>query len=163
MNVTVFTSYYLSPLGTIELKATNDHLISVLFVERIELEKPNELTKAAILQLEEYFSKKRKQFNLPFTQEGTDFQKKIWEALIKIPFGRTISYKELALKTGKLGSVRAVGAANGQNQLLIVVPCHRVIAADGNLTGYAGELWRKKWLLDFEQGDKNGKQMGLVY
>lgn len=159
----IHTSYYLSPLGTIEIKANDTHIISVLFVEKISLENPSELTKRCIAQLEEFFNKQRTSFDLPFYFEGTEFQQKIWNALIKIPFGRTISYKDLALKTGKAGSVRAVGAANGQNQLLVVIPCHRVIGSDGNLVGYAGELWRKKWLLDFEQGDKNGKQLGLSY
>lgn len=159
----VYMSYYLSPLGTIEVKATESHITSVLFVENILLEKPNEHTKQCIAQLDEYFNKKRTSFDLPLSQEGTEFQQKIWQALLKIPFGRTISYKTLALQTGKSGSVRAVGSANGQNQILLVIPCHRVIGSDGNLVGYAGELWRKKWLLDFEIGDKNGKQMGLVY
>jgi methylated-DNA-[protein]-cysteine S-methyltransferase len=163
MDASVYTSYHLSPLGTLEIKASDTHILSVLFVERISLEKPNELTKQCIGQLEEFFNKKRTKFELPLHLEGTEFQQKIWGALQTIPFGRTISYKDLALKTGKAGSVRAVGAANGQNQLLIVIPCHRVIGSDGNLVGYAGELWRKKWLLDFEQGDKNGKQLGLVY
>lgn len=158
-----FASHYLSPLGTIEIKATETHLLSVLFVEKIELENPNALTKQCITQLEEYFDKQRTVFELPFQFEGTEFQQKIWTTLQTIPFGRTWSYKELALKTGKIGSVRAVGSANGQNQFLLVIPCHRVIGSDGKLVGYAGELWRKKWLLDFEQGDKNGKQMGLLY
>ncbi|HVD96826.1 MAG TPA: methylated-DNA--[protein]-cysteine S-methyltransferase [Cytophagaceae bacterium] len=157
----LYTSYHLSPLGTIEVKASDTHILSVLFVEKISLENPNELTQNCITQLEEFFEKKRKTFELPFHMEGTEFQQKIWNSLTTIPFGRTISYKDLALKTGKLGSVRAVGAANGQNKFLIVIPCHRVIGSDGNLVGYAGELWRKKWLLDFEQGDKNGKQLGL--
>jgi methylated-DNA-[protein]-cysteine S-methyltransferase len=159
----IFTSYHLSPLGTLEIKASDTHILSVLFVEKIQLEKPNDLTKQCIAQLDEFFDKKRTNFDLPFHLEGTEFQQKIWNALQTIPFGRTISYKDLALRTGKAGSVRAVGAANGQNQLLVVIPCHRVIGSDGNLVGYAGELWRKKWLLDFEQGDKNGKQLGLVY
>ncbi len=159
----LFTSHHLSPLGTIEIKANEMHLLSVQFVEKISLENPNELTRLCIAQLEEYFNKQRKVFDLPLHFEGTEFQQKIWNALLKIPFGRTWSYKDLALKTGKVGSVRAVGSANGQNQLLLVIPCHRVIGSDGNLVGYAGELWRKKWLLDFEQGDKNGKQMGLLY
>jgi methylated-DNA-[protein]-cysteine S-methyltransferase len=163
MTLSIFTSYYLSPLGTIEIKATDSHLLSVLFVENISLENPNALTKLCIIQLEEYFDKKRTSFDLPMHLDGTDFQQKIWNALLKIPFGRTWSYKDLALKTGKAGSIRAVGSANGQNQLLLIIPCHRVIGSDGNLVGYAGELWRKKWLLDFEQGDKNGKQLGLVY
>jgi methylated-DNA-[protein]-cysteine S-methyltransferase len=163
MNPEIFTSSYLSPLGTIEIKANDTHLLSVLFVEIISAENPNALTKLCIAQLGEYFNKKRTAFDLPMYFEGTEFQQKIWTALKTIPFGRTWSYKDLALKTGKAGSVRAVGSANGQNQLLVFIPCHRVIGSDGNLTGYAGELWRKKWLLDFEQGDKNGKQMGLVY
>lgn len=163
MNSSIFTSYHLSPLGTIEIKANETHLLSVQFVEKIAMENPNELTKSCIVQLEEYFNKQRKNFDLPLHFEGTDFQQKIWNALVKIPFGRTWSYKELALKTGKAGSIRAVGSANGQNQLLLVIPCHRVIGSDGKLVGYAGELWRKKWLLDFEQGDKNGKQTSLVY
>ncbi len=163
MDSLVFTSYYLSPLGTIEIKANDTHIHSVLFVEKIAIENPNQLTKLCIDQLEEFFNKKRTIFDLPFHFEGTEFQQKIWNALMKIPFGRTWSYKELAAKTGKVGSVRAVGTANGQNKFLLVIPCHRVIGSDGNLVGYAGELWRKKWLLDFEQGDKNGKQMGLVY
>ncbi len=163
MTAKLFTSCFLSPLGTIEIKANDTHILSVLFAEKISIENPNELTRQCITQLEEFFDKKRKTFDLPFHLEGTEFQQKIWTALTTIPFGRTISYKELALKTGKSGSVRAVGAANGQNQFLVVIPCHRVIGSDGNLVGYAGELWRKKWLLDFEQGDKNGKQLGLVY
>lgn len=163
MDAKSFTSYHLSPLGTIEIKANDTHLLSVLFVDKIAIESPNALTKLCIDQLEEYFNKKRTVFELPYHFEGTEFQQKIWSTLLKIPFGRTWSYKDLATKTGKAGSVRAVGTANGQNKFLLVVPCHRVIGADGNLVGYAGELWRKKWLLDFEQGDKNGKQMGLVY
>jgi methylated-DNA-[protein]-cysteine S-methyltransferase len=163
MHSSSFTSCHLSPLGTLEIKANDTHLLSVQFVDKTSIEKPNDLTKLCIQQLEEYFNKQRKTFDLPLHLDGTDFQQKIWNALMKIPFGRTWSYKELALKTGKAGSVRAVGSANGQNQLLLVIPCHRVIGSDGNLVGYAGELWRKKWLLDFEQGDKNGKQTSLVY
>ena len=163
MSSSIFTSYFLSPLGTIEIKANDTHILSVLFVEKLSLENPNELTKLCIAQLEEFFEKKRKTYDLPFHLEGTEFQQTVWTALSKIPFGRTLSYKDLALKTGKGSSVRAVGAANGQNTFLIVIPCHRVIGADGKLVGYAGELWRKQWLLDFERGDKDGKQLGLVY
>ena len=163
MTPSTFTSYHFTSLGTIEIKANETHLLSVQFVEKITAENPNEITKRCIEQLEEYFNKQRTKFELPFHFEGTEFQQKVWNALLNIPFGRTWSYKDLSLKTGKAGSVRAVGSANGQNQLLLVIPCHRVIGSDGNLVGYAGELWRKKWLLDFEQGDKNGKQMNLLY
>ena len=163
MAPSIFTSHHLNPSGTIEIKADETHLLSVQFVEKITVENPNEITKRCIEQLEEYFNKQRTHFDLPLHFEGTEFQQKTWNALLNIPFGTTWSYKDLALKTGKAGSVRAVGNANGQNQLLLVIPCHRVIGSDGNLVGYTGELWRKKWLLDFEQGNKNGKQMNLLY
>jgi methylated-DNA-[protein]-cysteine S-methyltransferase len=161
--LTLATSYYLSPLGTIEIKANETHLVSVLFVENILKENPNALTALCIQQLDEYFGKTRKKFELPLLQEGTDFQKLVWNSLLKIPHGRTVSYKELAARSGKAANVRAVGAANGQNKLMIVVPCHRVIGSDGKLVGYAGELWRKQWLLDFESENKPGIQLGLGY
>jgi len=82
--------------------------------------------------------------------KGTGFQKKVWEELLKIPFGKTITYKELALKLGDLKAIRAVAAANGANPVSVIVPCHRVIGSDGSLTGYAGGLWRKRWLLEHE-------------
>ena len=103
-----------------------------------------------IKQLDEYFNRKRTVFDLPLDLQGTEFQLRVWNELLKIPFDRTITYKELALKLGNLKAIRAVGTANGANPVSIIIPCHRVIGSDGSLTGYAGGLWRKKWLLEFE-------------
>jgi methylated-DNA-[protein]-cysteine S-methyltransferase len=105
----------------------------------------------AIEQLQQYFAGELKEFHLKLNPQGTAFQKKVWQALQKIPFGRTASYMELAKELGDPLAIRAVAAANGKNPLWIFVPCHRVIGSDGSLTGYAGGLWRKKWLLDHEQ------------
>ena len=103
-------------------------------------------------QLDEYFGGRRKEFSLKLDLRGTEFQKRVWRELQKIPFGKSVSYLDVALAVGTRESVRAVGRANGQNPIVIVVPCHRVIGSDGSLTGYGGGLWRKRWLLDFEGG-----------
>ena len=110
---------------------------------------PEEL-KEAVLQLQDYFDGKRTTFTFPLNPSGTDFQKKVWEELLNIPFGKTRSYLDLSKKLGDVKAIRAVASANGKNPLWIVVPCHRVIGTDGSLTGYAGGLWRKKWLLEHE-------------
>ncbi|MDX1752745.1 MAG: methylated-DNA--[protein]-cysteine S-methyltransferase [Salinimicrobium sediminis] len=108
----------------------------------------------AIEQLEEYFAGQRKEFNLKLNPQGTEFQKKVWQVLLTIPYGKTTSYMELSKTLGDPLAIRAVAAANGKNPLWIIVPCHRVIGSDGSLTGYAGGLWRKKWLLEHEQQEK---------
>jgi methylated-DNA-[protein]-cysteine S-methyltransferase len=110
---------------------------------------PAELSDAT-LQLEEYFAGTRKSFGFKINPHGTDFQKKVWQALLEIPFGETTSYHKLSVQLGDVKAIRAVASANGKNPLWIVVPCHRVIGSDGSLTGYAGGLWRKKWLLEHE-------------
>ena len=110
---------------------------------------PHEL-ETAVTQLQEYFAGGRNDFDFKINPAGTDFQKKVWEALLKIPFGTTTSYQALSLQLGDVKAIRAVASANGKNPLWIVVPCHRVIGSDGSLTGYAGGLWRKKWLLEHE-------------
>lgn len=112
-----------------------------------------------ILELNEYFSGLRKSFTIPLSFHGTAFQKKVWNELLKIPFGTTISYQQQAIRLGNLAAIRAVAHANGTNKLAILVPCHRVIGSDGNLTGYAGGLWRKKFLLELEQSST--KQLKL--
>lgn len=112
-------------------------------------------------QLEEYFSGKRKIFDLPLKQEGTGFQQKVWNELCNIPFGETISYHELSKRIGDVKAIRAAGTANGKNKLSIVVPCHRVIGSDGSLTGYEGGLHRKQWLLRHEGSWPIGKQTEL--
>lgn len=103
-----------------------------------------------IKQLNEYFAGKRKDFQLPVTQYGTEFQKRVWNELLQIPYGKTISYQELSKRIGNVKAVRAAGTCNGNNKQCIVVPCHRVIGSNGDLTGYSGDLWRKKWLLQHE-------------
>lgn len=109
-------------------------------------------------ELGAYFRGELHKFTFPLRFEGTDFQKRVWRALLEIPYGKTLSYLELARQLGDEKAVRAVAAANGKNPLWIVVPCHRVIGSDGSLTGYAGGLWRKKWLLEHEGAIK---QMSL--
>jgi methylated-DNA-[protein]-cysteine S-methyltransferase len=110
---------------------------------------PPSLQEAAS-QLKDYFSGNRNTFDLKINPHGTEFQKKVWQALLEIPFGKTMSYHQLSVKLGDVKAIRAVASANGRNPLWIVVPCHRVIGSDGSLTGYAGGLWRKKWLLEHE-------------
>jgi methylated-DNA-[protein]-cysteine S-methyltransferase len=110
--------------------------------------------KEAVAQLQEYFNGERENFKLQLNPEGTDFQKQIWQHLQAIPYGKTTTYLELSKEFGNAKAIRAVAAANGKNPLWIVVPCHRVIGSDGSLTGYAGGLWRKKWLLEHEQPAK---------
>ncbi|PWA04535.1 methylated-DNA--[protein]-cysteine S-methyltransferase [Flavobacterium psychrotolerans] len=104
----------------------------------------------AISQLQDYFEGKRTRFDFKINPKGTEFQQKVWKGLLEIPFGKTMSYLELSKKLGDVKAIRAVASANGKNPLWIVVPCHRIIGTDGSLTGYAGGLWRKKWLLEHE-------------
>lgn len=103
-----------------------------------------------VVQLNEYFAGERSKFDFKLNYKGTEFQQKVWRELLKIPFGKTVSYMDLSKKLGDVKAIRAVASANGKNPLWIVVPCHRVIGSDGSLTGYAGGLWRKKWLLEHE-------------
>jgi len=109
-----------------------------------------EVLKEAVSQLKEYFEGKRTNFTFKLDPAGTEFQQKVWKEILEIPFGKTMSYLELSKKLGDVKAIRAVASANGKNPLWIVVPCHRVIGTDGSLTGYAGGLWRKKWLLELE-------------
>lgn len=147
----LFTQYYESPLGLIEVQSTEGGLRSSNFVEQRQFEETeNEHNILTIKQLDEYFNRKRTTFEITFDLEGTDFQKRVWHELLKIPFGKTKSYMDIAKALGDVKTIRAVGLANGSNKIGIIIPCHRVIGSDGSLTGYAGGLHRKKWLLDFE-------------
>lgn len=110
----------------------------------------NDLLNDLRSELSEYFSGKRKEFSVPLVYTGTDFQKSVWNALVRIPYGSTRTYGEQAALLGNTLSVRAVAGANGMNKISIIVPCHRVIGENGNLTGYGGGLWRKKWLIEHE-------------
>lgn len=141
-----------SPLGFTLIEG-DEMGISKISVTSNEVETsaviPNVLS-VAVKQLQEYFLGTRSQFDFKLNPKGTDFQKKVWNELLKIPFGKTVSYQEITNQLGDPKAIRAVANANGKNPLWIVVPCHRVIGSDGSLTGYAGGLWRKKWLLDHE-------------
>ncbi|MCZ4317831.1 methylated-DNA--[protein]-cysteine S-methyltransferase [Aequorivita viscosa] len=142
-----------SPIGVLELKGNAEGLTSVLFkdAETVTNPKkiPNELINA-VVQLQEYFEGERKKFNLKLSPEGTDFQKRVWQQLQEIPFGKTMSYQQMANQLGNPKVIRAAASANGKNPISIIIPCHRVIGSDGLLTGYAGGLHRKKWLLEHE-------------
>lgn len=145
-------AYIKTPVGTCLIEG-NESGVSKIWVldDEVQLSKtiPRELSQA-VVELGEYFSGKRTEFTFKMNPSGTDFQKKVWNALLEIPFGKTISYNELAIKLGDIKAIRAVASANGKNPLWVAVPCHRVIGSDGSLTGYAGGLWRKKWLLEHE-------------
>lgn len=146
------TAYIKSPLGITEIIGDENGIavISVLDSEKeISPEIPDVL-KEAIAELQDYFTGKRNDFTFKLNPKGTEFQQKVWQELLSIPFGKTMSYLELSKKIGDVKAIRAVASANGKNPLWIVVPCHRVIGTDGSLTGYAGGLWRKKWLLEHE-------------
>lgn len=146
------TIYYKTPVGIARI-TEEDGFISSISIrdEEYEITSPGtEVLKMAVAQLDEYFAGKRKVFDLPIRQAGSDFQQRVWEQLLKIEYGKTISYlQQSKLMNNPLG-IRAIASANGRNNLWIVVPCHRVIGSNGSLTGYAGGLWRKKWLLEHE-------------
>lgn len=141
-----------TPLGYAKIQGDENGInrISILDTPENPTEEIPENLQNCALQLQEYFDGKRRIFDLPLAPQGTDFQKKVWQALLEIPFGKTTSYLELSRKLGDVKAIRAVASANGKNPLWIVIPCHRVIGSDGSLTGYAGGLWRKKWLLELE-------------
>ncbi len=144
-----------TPLGTAKIKGDENgvSVISILQEGEITKKIPLELQEA-VKQIGEYFEGKRNSFTFQINPKGTEFQKRVWRELLQIPFGKTISYLELSKKLGDVKAIRAVASANGKNPLWIVVPCHRVIGSDGSLTGYAGGLWRKQWLLEHEKGEK---------
>lgn len=148
MSKTIFIN---SPLGITKIVGDENGIsvISVLSEGELSIKIPDELQEA-VSQLQEYFEGKRKNFDFKLNPKGTDFQQKVWQELLNIPFGKTMSYMDLSKKLGDVKAIRAVASANGKNPLWIVVPCHRVIGTDGSLTGYAGGLWRKKWLLEHE-------------
>jgi methylated-DNA-[protein]-cysteine S-methyltransferase len=146
----MFLSVLESPIGKIIIKATEIEVFSINFSEDIVEENPNHLSELAKKQLIEYFEGKRKSFDFPMDQSGTDFQKTVWLELQNIPTGNTISYATLAKRMANPLAIRAIAAANGKNKLLLVVPCHRVIGSGGKLVGFSAGLWRKKWLLEHE-------------
>jgi methylated-DNA-[protein]-cysteine S-methyltransferase len=148
-----YTTCYDSKVGILEIEGTKKAITRVNFSDKKKVKSdPNlpQIIKKCRKQLDEYFQGKRQTFSLELQLEGTDFQKKVWEQLQRIPFGKTSSYKDVAVAIGNEKSVRAVGGANGRNNIAIIIPCHRVIGADGDLVGFGGGLWRKIWLLNHE-------------
>lgn len=153
--ITELTGFHFSietPLGPVHIRSTPGHITAIEFnahhAERTIAGTMLEYQCAR--ELGEYFDGARKEFTFPVDQPGTEFQKRVWTELMKIPFGRTISYHELAVRLGDPKCIRAAGTANGKNNIAIVVPCHRVIGSDGSLTGYAGGIKKKEWLLRHE-------------
>ena len=159
----VQTTYYHSPIGPLKISGTDDYITEIIFndkTQRIESRKKNlsPMLIQCIEQLIQYFYGERRTFDLPINQEGTSFQQQVWSELMAIPFAKTISYIELARRVGDPKATRAVAAANGKNNVSIIVPCHRVIGANKELVGYSGGLWRKKWLLEHEMKVAYGVQ-----
>ncbi len=145
-------AYYRTPVGIAKIIEDDGYISSITVNdEGAPVDEPSTpLLKTAINQLDEYFAGERKVFDLPLKQSGTDFQQTVWTQLQYIDYGTTVSYAKLAENMKSPLAIRAIAAANGKNSLWIVVPCHRVIGTDGGLTGYAGGLWRKQWLLEHE-------------
>ncbi len=155
------TVFYKSPVGVLEICSIDNAIAAVLFLNSWKGKKINEAeisfakpksaaVKNCTLQLDEYFSGNRTGFSIDTIQDGTVFQQTVWKELCNIPYAKTISYLQLSKRIGNVKAIRAVGTANGNNSISIIIPCHRVIGSNGNLIGYGGDFWRKKWLLDHE-------------
>lgn len=167
---------YESPAGALTIVCTMEGVKTIRFQKEksalYSAEKQNsaeycrlqKMLEWTMRELQEYFEGKRKEFTVPLAMEGTEFQKKVWNALLKIPYGQTCSYKEIAIQIGSPGACRAVGMANNRNPIPILVPCHRVIGADGRLTGYAGGLDMKEKLLKLERENREAaERKGEIY
>jgi len=156
----LYRTFYQSPIGRLEIEATDAAIVAVRFADdadRPETTTVSAVMQACIRQLDEYFRAERTEFDLPLDFRGTPFQRRVWRALCDIPFGQTVSYAEVARQVENPKAVRAVGHANGQNPIVIIAPCHRVVGSNGKLTGYGGGLWRKKWLLAHESGGQQSR------
>ena len=149
-------TYYKTPIGTARIVGDESGIASVSVVDSDQesSEVIPEPLQECVRQLDEYFKKERKVFSLKLNPEGTDFQQRVWEELQRIPYGEKRSYMQQAENMGDPKAIRAVANANAKNPLWIIVPCHRIIGSDGSLTGYAGGLWRKRWLLEHENPPK---------
>lgn len=151
----IYYTYYQSPVGMLKLGGTEQYICELSFVDNQDQIIHGEPGISDVLhqcteQLIEFFNGKRRNFDVPVSQPGTAFQQKVWNELLSIPFGKTISYLELAKLLGDPKVIRAAASTNGKNNIAIIIPCHRVIGSDKSLTGYSGGLWRKKWLLQHE-------------
>ncbi len=160
------TILYNTPIGTASITAVDDYIsrISITDVVVPQSDMPTSpILQQAVQQLDQYFAGLRTVFDLPLKQAGTDFQQSVWKELTNIDYGKTISYATLSERMGSPLAIRAIAAANGKNNLWIIVPCHRVIGSNGELTGYAGGLWRKQWLLEHEAKVLGVGQTKLVF
>lgn len=148
----MYEAFHKTPVGFVRIRAGEEHItsISIRDEECVETPSDSSVINLSIKQLDEYFEGTRKEFDLPLNQPGTDFQQQVWQQLLTIPYGKTITYGQQSQMMNSPLAIRAIASANGKNMLWIVVPCHRVIGTNGSLTGYAGGLWRKQWLLDHE-------------
>lgn len=155
--------FYTSPLGILKLAAADELLTELSFLKEGATASTSAVVSMPVMrqciqQLDDYFAGKFFSFKIPMQQNGTAFQQTVWRALQDIPPGKTISYLQLSKNLGDTKAIRAVGTANGKNNIAIIVPCHRVIGSNGKLVGYSGELWRKQWLLEHEAKYLNGVQ-----
>lgn len=150
MTSTLYYDFLDTPLGKMEIIAKHNAVKSILFVEEVLARQVNSVTDRAKLQLQQYFLGELEKFDLPMQPDGTQFQQQVWQSLSTVAYGKTCSYSDIANSIDNPKAVRAVGSANGKNPLTIVVPCHRVIGSNGTLTGYAGGVERKAWLLNHE-------------
>ena len=171
--MTIYFKQWLSPVGEIFLYADDDHLLALTYadnhkktVKRLQLndavKKPSPVIQNTVDQLKEYFAGQRRDFDVPVKLCGTEFQKQAWQELRHIPFGQTVSYAQQAQKLRRPKAVRAVGTANGNNPISIILPCHRVIGTNGSMTGYAGRVEVKETLLTLEQSIEKKPNPGKV-
>lgn len=160
----IFCAHYESPLGLMEITGNENGISSLSFVEHPseQLAGSHPMLTECITQLSEYFVGTRREFDIKLNLAGTEFQKLVWQMVGRVPYGRTVTYVDIAYKIGEeISSTRAVGGANSKNPAAILVPCHRVMGSNGQLTGYAWGTWRKKWLLEHERNFTYGKQTEL--
>jgi len=157
-----YKAYYSSKIGLLEIVGAADSIKFITFVEtekQVEQVDLSPVVAACLTQLDEYFQGERQTFSLKLAPEGTEFQKTVWCQVATIPYGETASYVDIAKAIGNEKAVRAVGAANGQNKIVIIIPCHRVIGHNGKLIGYGGGVWRKEWLLNHERKFGSGQMV----
>lgn len=149
--MSINVGFYNSPIGIIEINEEKGYVTKVSFVELIEKESISKVIELCKKELYMYFNGNLKSFTVPCETFGTEFQKKVWNELTNLLYGDVVSYKYIAEKINNPKAVRAVGNTNRINKIAIIIPCHRVIGSNGNLVGYAGELWRKEWLINHEK------------
>jgi len=147
----MYVEYFQSPAGVLRIEADDTSVLSVSFEDSpSDTVRLNNILIETVSQLAEYFQGSRKEFTVPVNPAGTEFQQRVWKQLQTVPFGKTRTYQSQAKEMGDVKAIRAVAAANGQNPIAIIIPCHRIIGSDGSLTGYAGGVQKKEWLLQHE-------------